>query len=636
MFKGSETASLSDNNPVLMPRTKFLGEKALHLRIVEEFLTQLEFTLLKTPAEQFNFEPVKSAISELRSLADDENPDRRKRVEFQLAHELLRWQEYLTSRDEKIEAYHIRRYCDGLLKPLDNEVFVALARFYRDMPRSRNSQSKFDLAMTRAFSSRVSDLFRSMTMSREEIAVRTAALYCSWDRLVSVEPGSPRDVAVFDKFLAESDSMDDFRTLTASRLFDRIREFKGEIGDRFWDPTVVASAIECNIVIGNHLNGLMARASENLGERLGSEFDFAGAFQDASSNTGTYVSEVLRQIDEQGPLLTAESESEDLKFLRSLLELTDSIGSAQDDSKVVHDTKPAGDFVLSIDEPEFRKVLSLLSLHNPDTAPLRVYAAGTDLGSGFEVDDFLFREDQLPDEFGRNALTVILSLESFRQRELHERTLLPLIVKNKVMGLLQQAEDLGTKIESQIENNPGSTGRLLKIANRLLESRLRAERSIVKFTSRGLGMVPEAPFEPHELEIVPNTLTYFDYATLAANRWIVGITIAVAIISGLLYFSAGGAEASLASDVEIIEPDRLPGGRELTGAHRQGSTLYVVARDSWQNRSEKEKVEHLKDLLEFKLSGKLTTVLIVDTKGDHLGDISDEGVHIAGNESAAL
>ena len=197
MFKGSETISLTDNNPALMPRQKYLGEKALHLRIVEEFLTQMELSLLKTSSEQFDFAPVRAAINELRGLADDENPDRRKRVEFQLAHELLGWQQHLAARDEAIEAYHIRRYCDGLRKPLDNEIFIAMARFYRDIPRCKNSQSKFDLALTRGFSNSVSDLYRSMTMSRDEITVRLAGLYSGWDRVTKVDAGSPRDVSGF-------------------------------------------------------------------------------------------------------------------------------------------------------------------------------------------------------------------------------------------------------------------------------------------------------------------------------------------------------------------------------------------------------------------------------------------------------
>ena len=623
MFKGSNTISLDDNDPLLIARSKYLGEKALHLRIVEEFLTQMELSLLKTGGDPFNFEPVRSAINELRDLANDENPDRRKRVEFQLAHELFRWQEHLTARDENIEAYHIRRYCDGLRKPLANEVFIALARFYRDIPRCRNSQSKFDLALTRCFSTSVSDLYRSMSMSREEIATRLASLYCSWDRVRSVDAGSPRDVSGFDKFLAESDSMLDFRSLTDSRLFDRIREFKAELGDRFWDPAVAAAAVECNIVVGNHLNGLMARASENLGERLGSEFDVAGAFQDTSSNTGTYIAEVLKEIDEQTPIVIDESESDDIRFLRSLLQLSDSLA---DESETMEASEEPTDETLSIDRPEFRSMISVLDRHNPDVRSIADFIATTDLGAKFELDDFLFGEDQQPDQIGRETLCLILSLESFRKHELHDRRVLPLLIKNKVMSVLSQSEDLGPQIDSAIAEHPETAGRRLKIANRLLEARLRAERSIVKFTSRGLGAVPVNKADDEEE--VPPSFARFDYSSRSANRWLIGVTLAVAIISGILYFSAGSTEASVGDDVEMLEPVRLPGGKGLSNAYREGNTLYLVATDEWRARSEPDKSEALKELATSPTKKPIFKILVVDNAGMPLAEMTQEGIQI--------
>ena len=371
----------------------------------------------------------------------------------------------------------------------------------------------------------------------------------------------------------------------------------------------------------------MARASENLGERLGSEFDFAGAFQDTSPNTGAHISEVLREIEKE-PLIVADTESEDMKFLRSLLELTETVQDDGDAEETV--AKPAADpdEVLSIDEPGFTQMLALLGQHNPDTRTLAAFCSDSDLGIGFELDDFLFGSDQLPDELGREVLSVILSLEAFRQNELHERKLLPLLVKNKVMNLLSRAEDLGKKIERSLETDPGAGARRLKIANKLLETRLRAERSVVKFTSRGLGMVPEARMQASELEQLPSTFSYFDYAGISANRWVVGATIAVAIISAFLYFSAGNAEASLADDVEILEPARLAGGDDLTSAHRHGSTLYLVAKETWRTKSETDKTNLLKDLISTPSKTKLETVLVVDWQGQHLADMSPMGVNI--------
>lgn len=631
MANGSNTTLHDDNDPLLMPRQKHLGEKALHLRIVDEFLTQMELSLLKVPAEPFDFAAIRTALNDLRELADDENPDRRKRVEFQLAHELLRWQENLASRDEKIEAYHIRRYCDGLRKPLEGEVFVALARFYRDIPRSKNSQSKFDLALTRAFSTSVSDLFRSMTLSRDEISHRLSSLYCSWDRVRSLDAGSPRDVSGFDKFIAENDNLLDFRSLTASRLFDRIRAFKGELGDRFWDPAVAAAAVECNIVVGNHLNGLMARASENLGERLGSEFDFAGAFQDSSQNTGTYISDALRTIGEESPELLPdlEQESEDLRFLRSLLALSDSVasdeGSAADHASLDNTEESR----LSIDEPHFREMLGTLAQHNPDARPLAAFAADSDLGAGFELDDFLFRQDQQPDTLGREVLAVLFSLESLRQNELHDRKVLPILVRNKVLQTLGLAEELGKKIEAAIAKDAGSAGRRLKLANRLLETRLRTERSIVKFTSRGLGEVAVREADAFdEMDLEQPTIGPLNYASTAASRWLIALTIGVALFTAILYYSTGDVGAQIGEGVEMLEAMQLPGGKDISSAYREGKTLYVVAKDTWHEKSDSEKTRDLRELLTSPTKEQVDRVLVIDQNGAPLGEVSDKGIRV--------
>jgi len=620
MQNGFDSAALSDNNPALMSRRKFLGEKALHLRIVEEFLTQIELTLLKSPGEQFDFEPVKNSINELRSLSDDPNSDRRKRVEFQLGHELHRWHEFLADRDAKIEAYHIRRYCDGLRKPLDSDVFIALARFYRDMPLSRNSQSKFDLALTRAFSTCVSDLFRSMTMGRGEIAAQLSELYCSWDRVVTVDIGSPRDVAGFDKFLAESDALDDFESLTNSRLFDRIREFKAELGERFWHPRVAAAAVECNIVVGNHLNGLMSRASQNLGERLGSEFDVAGAFQDTSTNSSTYISEALRQMDSQGPILTAESESEDLSFIRSLFELTNT-AKLQDHVEVADTGSSDVEETLSVETPEFRQLLSLLEQHNPNVKEIVAFFDATDVSTPIDLDDFLFGEDQLPDELGREALSVILSLESFRAHELHDRKMLPPEIKQAVMRMLSRAESLGSKVEGSLGTSDTTSGRRLKIANKLLETRLRTERSIFKFTSRGLGLLPEPEPVPSQAELHPESFVQFKYGSMGASRWIVGVVIAVAVLSGLLYTSVG-VSAPLAEDVEVIDTRKVLNGRDITSAHRKGDELFAVASEGWSKKSDADKQEALNKLLDTPAKAQIDKVLLLDSNGEPIGEVA--------------
>jgi hypothetical protein len=623
----TKDTSPKEKGPEFAKRHAHISEKALHLRIVEEFLTQLEFTLLKAASNSFDFKSIKLGLRELKTLDADPGVDRLKRVEFQLAHELLLWQENLAERDAKIEAYHIRRYCDGLKRSLDPDIFVALARFYRDLPRSGQTLSKFDLAMTRAFSEQKDDLRRRVTLSRAHLVARITELFSRWDKEPVVNQDSQRDVQIFDRFVGEGDSINEFQSLTNIRLFDRIREFKAELGERFYEPAVAAAALECNIAVGNRLNILMARASESLGERLGSEFDFAGAFQDTSRSAGNYISEVLRQIDEKESLIT---ESEDLRFLRSLLDLAATVRGSDEAGEGVQDDSV--ETVLSTARPEFRNLIGLLSQQNPDTRDIRKYLDSSDSLKSLYLHDFLFLEDDSPDELSREVLKVILSLEEIRANELHGKKDISPDIRNEVMLLLAKAEDLGAKLGSSFDpaGNPYGSRQLL-VANKLLETRLRVERSIVRFTSQNLhhGDQILSDGELSGLDEL-STFSYIDLGATYANRWVVAATIAVVLISAVLFFSAGTTDAGamLTEDVEIMEPSRLPGGKDFTSAHRQGTTLYIIAKDAWRGMSDEQKTEGLKLLVDTS-SKKLETVVVMDGQGQLMADLTESGVNIS-------
>lgn len=609
----------------------FLGEKALHLRIVEEFVTQLEYTLLKADPEPFKLDAVKAGLADLKSIGDNGPAEKRKRIEFQLSHELLLWQDHLAARDEKIEAYHIRRYCDGLKKPLESNVFVALCRFYRDLPHNRQTLSKFDLAVTRAFSIQENEITRLLTVTREELSVRMAAYFERWDKSPVSEKATERDLRVLDRFIEESRSFVELSKITESGIFDRIREFKSELGERFYEPELVAAAVECNVTVGNVLNQLMAKASSGLGERLGSEFDFAGAFQDPRESASNYVTEVLHEIDNEGSLNTSNFESDDLRFLRSLLDLAGKSASG-------HSAVEDGDAELvkagsiSTSRPEFKNLLSQIDRQNPDIRELNRHIAQSESLRTLDLGDFLFSSDERPDPITRNALKTILSIEEIRANELREKHELNSDVRDELLCLLSRAEELGGELESHFHDLTANfNGRLLVAANKLLESRLRAERAIVRFSSlvaEDDGVVIEREVDRFKGE---STFSYIDLATVSANRWLVMATFVIAVISGILYlsFRETGVSASLPDDVEIIDPIRLSGGRGITGAHRQGTTLYAVAADEWRKLSSEQKAQALNEMVETTAKSKLDSVVVINDQGEFLAGLKDGEAEIS-------
>lgn len=436
-------------------KAKFLSEKALQLRIVEEFLSQIEASTMTQPAAQFNTAELKSALRELRESGSADA--------IALAETMLgKWFSYLSDRDAPLEAYHIRRYCDGLRAKLPVQVFLAAARFYRSIQYSRRSLSKFDLVMTRAFSTDIGDLRRTLIADRDELAEKIASLYSEWDipyNTFAPEAVSAAEiVARFDDFVEECVATDDFSTLTSSRLFDRIREYKAELGLQFFHPQVVAAAIGCNVAVGNRLNYLMAKASENLGERLGSEYDLAGAFHDTSPNAAAYLNEVLSNVRQEVSSDASSSTESDVDLLRTMFRLAAEVRLSPEATNEAVNEMPAESAVRLIDRTRLDPVKfptgsAILSAIQSANAPTEGY-------------------------YG-DCLDAAVQLES-ALAELNSQNLGRRAGENILSGL-ERVEMLASMAEEYLIGSAGSERELLLLVwNRLLQLCLRANRIAVR------------------------------------------------------------------------------------------------------------------------------------------------------------
>ena len=298
--------------PSVLLDVQRLRDQAVTLRVAEVFLTQVEMSLLKSGGIPFDFQALKRQLDALRDTPDETLAEL-------VATSMAGWRERLATRDRAVEAYHVRRFCDGLKVSLDKEILLAMARFYLEQPYSRNSLSKFDLVLTRAFSSKVGDFRHCLQADRETLTETLTRRFERWGWPAAQGPAIERAIASFDEFIEECFSIDDIEQFNGGKIFERVREFKSSLGDMFFAPAIVAVAIECNIALGNRLNVLISEAANSLGERVGSEYDIAGALHDTSPNAGVYIKEVLRELDEMG---SAEPEADaDMGIVRSMLDL---------------------------------------------------------------------------------------------------------------------------------------------------------------------------------------------------------------------------------------------------------------------------------------------------------------------------
>lgn len=78
----------------------------------------------------------------------------------------------LGERDEPLMTYNLRRFCERTDELLDATAFASLARFYRSLPHTAASQSKYDLVVTRLFTATSEGERRVLRLSREALAAR--------------------------------------------------------------------------------------------------------------------------------------------------------------------------------------------------------------------------------------------------------------------------------------------------------------------------------------------------------------------------------------------------------------------------------------------------------------------------------
>ncbi len=616
------------------------SDEALGLRITEKFLAEVSRSMLRDTPEMFDIREIKESLSKLKGLMEASDTADRFEIESTLRTGLDSWRDHIEQRDLAIEAFEIRRFCDSVRRSLDISVFLALARFYHQIPLSRNSQSKFDLVITRAFESSRGGNARTSKFNRQEIADRIRAQYNAWDAGDALQPveneSKDRAIAGFADFIAQAESVNEFETLIDSNIFERIRAFKRELGSSYFEPDCVAAAIECNIVVGNVFELLFSRLNSSLHERLSSQFDFAGAFLDASVESDSVVFDVLKGLDLTHDELEFADQPDSLRLFRSLLRQP----AAVEPERKPEETDEILDEVAE-DEIEERPLLikerlarelETISNQRPDIALLRNCMRRHESLDVLDLNDFLFDENDQPDVFGRRALAAMLCLEEFKENDLKSNKTLETEVSDEIVAMLHFAERVGEDLAEEVRAAEQSRqNRLLTITNSLLNCRLQVERAVVRFAAP-VEEIVELPPE-NEIQVELPFLESFEITRAPfwdSNRWLVAATILVMFVcSGLLLLSGQSYNAApLPEDVEEVTVSRLPDSAHIEQAFRKNDTLFVSARNTWETMSEFERRAALQKMVELEFKKPLQTVIVIDGTGRPLGDLSAAGITI--------
>jgi hypothetical protein len=463
---------------------------------------------------------------------------------------------------------------------------------------------------------------------RSDIAKKVARLFTrSEGDVVSVDNVASA-VSTIEGFTNEALDFEVFEDLVKANIFDRYRVFKREIGSLFFEPEIVAAAIECNIAVGNVFDTLLRSADEQLSSRLTVDVDLASALHDPSPETRLHINELFRVFfGENEP--SDHPVSGDVDYLGKLLSKSASPKpgvAKQPDEQPQIDTSSA--------QGRLAPFLRTLTEARPDSELLLKQMRRSESLRTFDINDFLYSSDGSPDVVCRRALGLILWSLEFRENDLKQSKELTETIQREATSLLYKAEHLAAKLQHEIEvSDELNESRLRGVLNALLDSRLRLERGIVRFTNRKIAEISESTQKGVDQSSAAKSGSGF---ASIFSRWLIITLVFVAAVAGIFYFMQQEFGGLVGSNSALSELDirTLPQHEFMKSAYRHEKTLFITVHDAWSQRPADERRQTISEILE-KSGFRFQTVVVMSESGAILENVSREGMYLDNGLSQA-
>lgn len=230
-------------------------EEVTSLQIVEHIVSGVEREQMKISPKSYDDIAVGMALHDFLQITSDAQSAEHSLAEFKLMQETESWYSALSHRDRLVSVGDLRRYCESTRPALSSQALIALARFYRNSPFSDAVRSKFDMVMTRLVTKELKNDIREMLFERSELIEHLSDLYADWSSIPLYAPDDDSEVLIavlkFEDFINEAKEAATFEQLVKKDFFNRLRIFKDSTGENFFSPLLTATAIECNVNVGN-------------------------------------------------------------------------------------------------------------------------------------------------------------------------------------------------------------------------------------------------------------------------------------------------------------------------------------------------------------------------------------------------
>jgi hypothetical protein len=301
---GHSFANVSFASPEAL-RTR-LSQQIASMELVELVLSAVENANGKQN-QPYDVLAVKKAFHRYSQLANDPEHEDFFDAETEILAAIESWQHDLALRDEKIGVTSFRAYVESANPPLGPQALFAMVRFYRSLPVSGLTISKFDFVVTRLFSKFVDGERREMICSQQDAVKYLTQRYTDWSvdnfrSLPADDPAVAVPVSTFADLAAEAESANAFADLGKSKLFERLADLKAKIGASMFVPRVIAAAVDSNLRVAAQVIELLERERERHGAGISSrlsDVDFAKV-SDAVGRTFSAGGNDVADSDEPG------------------------------------------------------------------------------------------------------------------------------------------------------------------------------------------------------------------------------------------------------------------------------------------------------------------------------------------------
>ncbi|MEP6922969.1 MAG: hypothetical protein ABI954_00775 [Pyrinomonadaceae bacterium] len=251
--------------------------EAAFLQTIENVLTGIEKIQLQVaPACNPTIEIPKRIFESREGIAQSTENNDINQSDTDISEKLDLWRKSLVVRDQKISAFDLRTFCSNVHPQFENDIYYALAGFYRSLSPIASVLSKFDYVITHYFSCEMNNNRRALRMNADELVTTLRQLNLEWSgektKAAPMKSQIRESIFALSKLSVQAKTHPTLKSWLDSEFFNHSRKIKRGLGETLFVPEVTATVILYNLTVGNQFAALCEADSAIPSDASGTTF----------------------------------------------------------------------------------------------------------------------------------------------------------------------------------------------------------------------------------------------------------------------------------------------------------------------------------------------------------------------------